>query len=137
MPFTINWYIENEVAYIHYSGVTSPAELKESLLTVKGMVDNSTRHLVHVISDVGDVTDAVAPIDSLKIIREVGTSERSGWNIILREKSALIKLGIAISTTALKSRNRAFATLEAAEAFLKEMDPGLSWDKADKSNIVA
>ncbi|MEQ8674799.1 MAG: hypothetical protein RLP44_18245 [Aggregatilineales bacterium] len=128
MPYTIDWYIENEIIYVAYSGVTTAEELEESLYTIKEMIESSPRHLVHVISDVGDVTQSVKPLESLGIVRKVGNSPQSGWMIILREKSALIKFGVALGTTVFKSRNRTFDTLEQAVEFIKGMDTTLNWD---------
>ncbi len=129
MPYAVSWYIENEIVYAHYSGVTTPEELRDSLILIKEMIERSSRQLVHVISDVGDVTQPVSPMESLGIIRKVGTPSQAGWMLVLREKSVVIKLGVALGTTVFKSRNRMFDSIEEATAFLKDMDTTLSWDK--------
>lgn len=135
MPYLIDWYIPDEVIYIHYTGETSPDELRESLIQLQSMIDSSSRQLVHVISDAGDVTKPLAPKDALSVVREVGTHDRSGWNIILREKSFLVKMGVAFGMSVFKTRNRTFDTLEEANAFLKQMDADLNWNKVNQSIV--
>jgi hypothetical protein len=136
VPYDIGWYIENEIIYIRYSGVTTPDELRESLVMVQDMIEGSHRSLVHVIGDVGEVTQAVPTKDTLGIVRQVGSHDRSGWNIILREQSVLVKMSAALGMSIFKTRNRMFDTLEEAEAFLKEMDTTLNWDRVDRSIIA-
>lgn len=131
MAYAVNWYIENEIVYVHYAGATTADELRESLIKTKAMIEQSPRQLVHVLTDVGDVTEPLGPMDSLRIIREEGSHARAGWQIILREKSVLMKMGIAFGTSILKSRTRTFDTLDEADAFLRQMDDSLSWDKVN------
>jgi len=136
MPYSIDWYIENEVVYIHYSGETAPDELRDSLLTIIKMIDGSSHTLVHVIADVGDVTKPISPKEALDVVREVGSHPRTGWNIILRERSLLVKIGVAFGTSIFKSRNRTFDTIEEVNAFLAEKDTKLNWDNVNKSLIL-
>ncbi len=129
MPYTISWYIKNEIIYAHYSGAPTLAEMRQSLIDCNNLIDSSPRQQVHIFSDVGDVTQPVRPLDSLAIVREVGTRSRHGWTIILREKSFLIRMGVAFGTTVFKTRNRTYASIEEAIKFMKQVDPTLSWDK--------
>ena len=136
MPYSVNWYIENEIIYMHYSGKTTAEELRESLLTMLKMIKESSRQLVHVLTDVGDVTQPISPKDSLDVIREVGTDQKMGWNIVLREQSVIMKIGIAFGSSIFKTRTRAFDTLEEAEIFLAEKDTTINWDQVNKSVIM-
>ena len=95
----MGWYIENEILYTHYSGVVTVDEVRECLTLGKNMIENSPQPLVHSITDIGDVTEPLKPQKSLEVVREVGIHERTGWNIILREKSILLKIGIAFGTS--------------------------------------
>ncbi len=133
MSYAVSWYIENEIVYVHYAGVTTADELRESLIKAKAMIEQSSRQLVHVLTDVGDVTEPLGPMESLRIIREEGSHSRAGWQIILREKSVIMKMGIAFGTSILKSRTRTFNTLEESDEFLRQMDDSLSWDKVNIS----
>lgn len=135
--YSVDWYIENEIIYVHYTDGLTIEGLRESIMATQALIESSPRPLVHIINDVGDVTDPISPKDSLDVIRDVGTHPRAGWTIILRESSFLLKLGIAFGTSVFKMRNRTFNTMEETEAFLKEMDDTLSWDKVNKSVIKA
>lgn len=136
MPYTLNWYIKNEIVYLHYSGEVTKDELYESLMENKRMVDNSPREWVHLISDVGDVTKPLSPKDSLDVVREIGASPKGGWTLVLREQSVIIKMSVAFGTSIFKTRTRTFDTLEEAEAFLKEKDANINWDAIDKSVLM-
>lgn len=133
MPYSIDWYIENEIIYMHYSGKTTADELRECLLTIKAMIESSPRHLVHIITDVGDVTEPIKPQESVEVVREVGNHDRAGWNIVLRENSIIMKMLIAFGTSLLKMRTRAFDTVPEMEEFLSQQDTEIHWDKANKS----
>ena len=137
MPYAVNWFIENEVIYIRYIGALTADEYRECLVASKDMIESSPRSLVHVINDVGDVTEPLSPKESLKVLREVGTPARIGWSILIREKSVLIKMGVAFGTSFFKMRNRAYDTMEEAEAYLRDVDSTIHWDLADRSVLVA
>ncbi len=136
MPYSIDWYIENEIIYIAYSGVMTPDEMIESLTTAKDFVTSSPRALVHNICDVGAVTQALSPKEVMNVVRQIETHPRSGWSINLREKSMLVKMGVMLGTSIFKLRSRTFDTLAEARAFLSEMDPTLNWERANHSLVA-
>jgi hypothetical protein len=135
MPYSVNWFIENEIIYTTYSGVMTTDELKKSSVTIISLIESSPRSLVHIINDGGNVTQALSPKQGLSIIREVKPHPRAGWNISLHEISMFSKMLFMFSSSILGMRNRSFDTMEEAVAFLKEMDSTLSWDRADYSFI--
>ena len=136
MPYSADWYIENEVLYMLYSGESTLDELRESLLTVKKFIDTSSRPLVHIITDVSKVTIPIAPKNSLPVVRDVGSHDRLGWNVILGETSVMLKIGIALGTSIFKMRTRTLDTIEEAEAFLAEKDSTLNWDQVNRSVLT-
>ncbi len=133
MPYSVNWLIENEIIYARYSGATTAQEMRDCLMKTRAMIEGSSRPLVHMISDVGDVTETVPLKESLPIIREIGSPAQAGWSITLREKSIFIKMGAAMGASIFKMRYRTFDTIEEALAHLKLVDQTLSWDKIDQS----
>ncbi len=135
MPYSIDWYIENEIIYLYYFGENTVNDLRESLSEVVDMCKKSPHPLVHILTDVSNLSEPVSLKESLEVIREVGTDQKMGWNVVLGEKSTLMKLGIAFGASIFKTRNRAVDTLEEAEAFLAEKDITLNWDKVNKSVI--
>ena len=131
MPYSINWYIENEIIYIHYSGTPTYDEFRDAILTANDLIEGSSRILVHIISDLGDVTQIPSSKDALKLAREVGAHERVGWTIFIRETSALTKMMVAMFTSLTKVRTRSFNTIDEAINFLENMDPNLNWEKVN------
>lgn len=127
MPYTVEWFIPNQVIYTRYFGVIEEQELLESLSAMNAMVAGSPHPYVHTIADVGDVVKPVYPQKAMQIAREAGSHERTGWNLIIREQSVLVKLGIAFGAVLVKSKLRAFATQKEAEAFLRDVDGTLNW----------
>ncbi|MEZ4671878.1 MAG: hypothetical protein R3E39_28575 [Anaerolineae bacterium] len=136
MPYSINWYIENEVAFTRYWGVVTEEELRDSLLKLKELIDASPRHLVHNISDSGDISEAVPMKQALPIVRDIGGHERAGWSFTIREKSTIVKMASALGASLFKLRYRSFTTFDEAKAYLKEMDQTISWDRANPDVIA-
>ena len=46
MPYSLNWLIENEVIYTHYSGLSTAEELRECLTKMLDLIESSPRSLV-------------------------------------------------------------------------------------------
>ena len=131
MPYTIEWYIKDEIIYTYYWGAATPDELRECLRKTQEFIDTSPRDIVHIISDVGDVIEPVSLKESMAIVRDVGGHPRAGWTISIREKSMMLKMGAALGSSIFKLRYRAFSTLDQAILHLKYFDPRLSWDKVE------
>lgn len=136
MPYSVDWYIPNQVIYACYTGEVTENEMRESLRTIIAMIDHSSSPYVHVIADTGDVTKPLSPQKTLKITREEGSHTRTGWNLILREKSTLVKMGVAFGSTMIKSKVRSFDTLEEAEHFLKDVDKTLNWSDVNRAVVA-
>lgn len=136
MPYFIDWFIPDQVIYACYSGEVTEDEMRMSLRTLIDMIDRSSSPYVHVIADTGDVTKPLPPPKALKISREEGSHERTGWNLILRERSTLVKMGVAFGSTLVKSKIRSFATLQEAENFLSEVDKTLNWNKVNRAVLA-
>ncbi|MCA9895877.1 MAG: hypothetical protein KC615_22990 [Anaerolineae bacterium] len=136
MPYSVNWLIPDQVIFAHFSGETTEDDLRGSLISVKDIIESSDNQYVHLITDTGDVTKAVPSHKALQILREIGTHDRLGWNLIIRERSPLVKLGVALTTVLNKSNTRSLDSLEAAETFLKKMDESLDWENTNR-DIVA
>ncbi len=133
MPYTLNWLIENEIIYIRYSGTTTAQEMRDCMLKARDWIESSPHPLVHVINDVGDVTESLPLKESIQVVREVGVPKQAGWNLTVREKSAFIKMGAAMGASIFKMRYRSFGTIEEALAHLKLVDVTLGWDKIDQT----
>ncbi|MCB9460828.1 MAG: hypothetical protein H6670_14345 [Anaerolineaceae bacterium] len=129
MPFQVSWYIENEIIYMSSSGEVAANDVREAILSTKRLMDSSSKPLVHVIVDVGHIVQPMSVKDMIGVLREMGPHERAGWHIMLQEQTRLVTMGTAIATSLFKFRTRSLDTIEEAEAFLKEIDPTLSWEK--------
>lgn len=129
MPYYATWLIEDEVIFYHYYGKITSIELKQSLFDLNKMIDFSTRVFVHVISDVGDVSESLSLAETMSVVNECTPHPRVGWTITMREPSRFIKFISSISRQLLNYRSRSVNTLEEAFNHLEYMDPTLSWEK--------
>lgn len=126
MPYTVIWLIPDRVIYAHYSGDIAEDELRENLQLMNEMLHSSRSPHVHVISDTGDMATSLTQQSSF-ISQEMGSHERTGWVITIREKTPLIKMGASFGNSVVKSNVRSFSTLEEAEVFLQQVDTTLYW----------
>ncbi|HEX2622030.1 MAG TPA: hypothetical protein VHL11_17860 [Phototrophicaceae bacterium] len=129
MPYTLNWYIEDEIVYVRYSGDMTTDDFRASLLQIIKMIDTSPRTLVHIITDVGDVVKSLSIGEAMPVLRETGSHARAGWSITIREKSVLVKLAASMGSSLFRMRFRNFSSLDQAVIFLKQTDKTLNWDK--------
>ncbi|MEZ4670887.1 MAG: hypothetical protein R3E39_23535 [Anaerolineae bacterium] len=136
MPFTSAWYIENEIIYMQFSGAVTLDDMRASIIEANRFIESSPRPVVHLLSDVGQVTKALNPKDSLAVARETKPHARAGWNIVLREKSVLIKVGVMVGSSVFKVPTKVCDTLEEAIAVLKKADTTLDWDRANSSVLA-
>src|SRR6185295_16452217 len=93
MAYSADWYIKNEIIYVYYSGTVTAQELRECIQKEQRMMDSSPRNQIHVIQDVGDIVVPLAFKDSIAVVREVGDHPRVGWNVTVRERSLIVKIG--------------------------------------------
>jgi hypothetical protein len=108
MAYSVDWYIKDELLYARFSGKVTAQDMRECLLKEKVMMDSSPRIQIHVITDVGDVVDPLAFKDAIGVVREVGDHARVGWNLTIREKSLIVKMGAALGASIFKLRFRSF-----------------------------
>ena len=132
MAYSVDWYIKDEILYARFSGKVTAQDMREGLLKEKVMMDSSPRIQIHVITDVGDVVEPLAFKDAIGVVREVGDHPRVGWNLTIREKSLIVKMGAGLGASIFKLRFRSFDTLDQAIAHLKFVDEGLSWAKVER-----
>jgi hypothetical protein len=133
MPISTKWLVPDHVIYSQMSDAINLDEMRECFMLLRDMANGSKFPLVHVIMDVGEVTHPVAPKDSLAIVRQIGPQPKVGWNIVLREKSLLMRLGTALGTSIFKARTRNFDSLEEAKNFLRQIDNTIDWTQVDHS----
>ncbi len=131
MSYSVNWYIEDEIIYTRYSGITTVDELREALIATKDLIESSPRDFVHVINDVGNVIEPVSIKDSMRIVREVGSHPRAGWTLSIGVKSNMVKMGSGLGASIFKLRYRAFDTLDEALTHLRHFDQRISWHKLE------
>ena len=129
MTYSIDWLIPGQIIYAYFSGVLEENEVRDALMSILDMIKNSDYPYVHIIDDTGDITMPLSPKKMLEISRELINNDRLGWSLIIREKSILVKMGVAFGSSVIKSKVRSFNTFDEAAQFLKEVDGMLDWSQ--------
>lgn len=136
MAYTIQWYIKKEVLFIKNTGEVLVDDLIGQLNETATYVDQSDRVLVHVVTDVSEVTKPLPMRDVAKVISNVKQHPRSGWVITVGETDIMLKFVSSVVRQLFKLRQQSFATVPEALAFLMERDPTINWTKADQSVLM-
>lgn len=129
MTYSIDWLIPGQIIYAYFSGVLEENEVRDALMSILDMIKSSDYPYVHIIDDTGDITMPLSPRKMLEISRELINNDRLGWSLIIREKSILVKMGVAFGSSVIKSKVRSFKTFDEAAQFLKEVDGMLDWNQ--------
>jgi hypothetical protein len=136
MPYSIRWYIEGEVIYIQNRLETSTQELHDLLMDINAYIAQSERPLVHVINDLSQVTKPFSLVEIAQALKGIRPDPRMGWVIMVGEKDKLVKFISSIARQLLHVRQRSYETLEEALDFLRDIDSGLDWSKADAGGVA-
>ena len=133
MPYTIRWYILGSVVLSAYSGTVTKEEIRESTYKLIELIESTDREIVHTITDISEVTEALPLTQIMSVIRETNFKPSKGWYITIGEKSPMIKFVSNLSRQLLRMRTRTFDTMEQAIAFLQEADSTIDWSQREAS----
>lgn len=133
MPYRIGWYVENQVIYSHFWGTVTVDDMISALGESSRMVEKSGPALVHIITNVSDVTVPLAARDLPKVVANGKTPPNTGWVITVGEKDVLMKFVSSVARQLFRLHQRAFDTMEQTLKFLHDIDGAVDWSKADES----
>jgi len=136
MAVKTRWYIQDAVIYVKFWGETTVDDMRQFIQDAYELSDQSDRSLVHVIADSSRVTKGVNIKDVMKTLSNVKPHPKAGWNITIGEKDKLIRFTTDVARQLLRVRTRSFNTIDEAVTFLKDIDPSIDWDKANKMVLV-
>jgi len=136
MPHKIGWYIEGEVIYVQNRLETGAEEIHQLLKEINEYIAQSNRPLVHVINDLSQVTRPSSLVETAQALKGVRPDPRMGWTIMIGEQDKLVKFMSSIARQLLRLRQRSFDTLPQALDFLRDIDSGRDWSKADETVLV-
>jgi hypothetical protein len=133
MPYAMDWYIPGAIVLSEYSGAVTKDEIRESTLELIKLLASTERPLVHTVTDISEVTEALPLTQVIGAIRETNFKPANGWHITVGEKSPMVKFVSNLSRQLLRMRTRTFDTMEEALAFLRETDSSIDWSKREAS----
>ncbi len=137
MAYEFQWYIEGEVLYLQYFGDPKPEELHNFMMEINTYVTQGTRPLVHTIIDVSGVTRASTLVELAQAMRGYKPDARTGWMITVGEQDKLVKFAANVARQLLHMRQRSFPTMQEALDFLRDVDSGIDWSKANDRVLVS
>jgi len=135
MPHSMNWYVEGHIVYARFEGVVTIDEFREFMAKLFSYFDQSPALLVHVIADNRRITRSLSIREIVSVVKK--PHEKMGWYIEVNTNINPVRFISNIASQVFRIRNRTFATLDEATAFLKNQDQSIQWDKADTSVIAS
>ena len=124
MPFEISWYREGRIVGLRYYGNITLDDLKAATKAFADYVEKGTPP-VHSLADVREVNKYPVNLHQIAAAINRGDPNRVGWTVIVTSSTPIRFISTAIGNL-IRSKVRAFATLEAALDYLREVDPTLA-----------
>ena len=128
MPYTMQWYIPDRVAYTQYSGHISLEEFEAVISEIKQYLAEGTPPVHHIVDylAVESVTDKTQLVKQALSQLELG---KHGWAVIISSKHAYIRYQVFTLAQAAGVRYQEVTSLEGAVAFLMRADETLHEDE--------
>jgi hypothetical protein len=133
MPYSMEWYIPGAIIFSNYSGYVTREEMRQSMIELTELMATTDRQIVHTISEVSEVTEALPLKQVMDVMREANYKPSNGWAITVGEKKPMVKFVSNLARQLLRMRTRTFDTMEEALAFLREVDSSIDWSKREAS----
>ena len=133
MPYTMGWYIKNEVLFAQCGVSLSVEEAHNLLMDVNANTAQSNHPAVHAIFDLSKIEKPLGLLETAQALRGATAHPRVGWMVTVGEQDKLVKFSSTVARQLLRARQRSFLTIEEAIAFLKDIDSTIDWSQADDS----
>ena len=123
MPLAIKWYCDGLVVYARVTGTLTIENLKELNAQVHRMVESSDAPLVHLVTDLSQITAYPSLGEAMRNVR---FEERVGWSIVIgTNERKMVKFITSVIASALRLRFRQVNNLDEALDFLQKVDAAL------------
>ncbi len=133
MPYRLNWYIEGQITYARFIGHSNAQELRACLEEQDLYLEQGQRPLVHTIIDLSHLEESIGLVNMAQAIKGRKPDPRVGWVITIGEQNKVVHFTASVVRQILQMRQRSYSTLLEALDFLREIDNGIDWSKADNS----
>ncbi|MEZ4670937.1 MAG: hypothetical protein R3E39_23790 [Anaerolineae bacterium] len=125
MPYSVEWLVEQRILVSRYYGEITLEDARGQITQANALLRTGIP-LVHSIVDMTGVTNnpSIQMVKELRLIDMSGIRDKMGWTIILTNNT-LLKFASSLFVPILQLRQRFFADMDEALAFLQDEDPTL------------
>lgn len=131
MSYRVTWYIEGEVIYARFTGLSNSQEVRACMNELDVYAEQAQRPLLHAVLDLSRIEKPMSLKEMGQALKGRKPDPRVGWVITVGEQSKLVKFTTSVLRQLLQFRQRSFPTMQEATDFLREIDGGINWTKAD------
>lgn len=127
MPYTVDWYVPNQVIYCRVFGNATIDEIvlaNEDMITLLETQGNAH---IHIITDVLELKNTPITLSKLSDASKSVRHENAGWHIVVTDRRLFEFLSNTISQIWRNSHVKGASTLTDAIAILKKNDPDIHW----------
>jgi hypothetical protein len=131
MPHKMTWYIEKQVVLVQMWGEVTTADYSNYFRDCNLMFDQSERPMVHLVVDTSRVISNPNLLEIKRAMPKV-PHPREGWiiSVVDSDTNILSRFVVNAVSSVANKRVRQFNGIEAALAFLHDMDSTIDWDQA-------
>ncbi len=133
MAYKTGWYIEGQVSYAQCISPCDAEEFRAGLEEIDVLLGQGQRPLIHTIVDLTRLEESIGLVQMAKAIRGRKPDPRVGWVIMVGEQNKVVRFSASVVRQILQMRQRSFDTLDEALDFLRDIDSGIDWSRADNS----
>ena len=126
MPYEQSWLIEHEAAHIKLIGDVTAEDIEASVMEMVQRLDNSNRHLVHMLVDMREVTSHPTKVKVISQASKVVLSHpRLGWILFYGNLNQFTRFLAGVVMQLARTRCRFLDTPAEAVEFLQRVDQSL------------
>ncbi len=131
MSYRLGWYIEGQITYVQFTGYPDVKELQTCMNELDVYLEQGQRPLVHSIIDLSHVDESIGLVKMAQAMKGRKPNPHIGWVITVSEQNKVVRFTASVMRQILQMRQRSFDTLPEALDFLRDIDSGLDWNRAD------
>ncbi len=134
MPYTINWYIPNQIIYSDFCGEVTLRELSKYNDEMTQILETAASR-IHVIVNTTQVTNvSVNPRDIVQTLSHL-THPQIGWGVVV-QTSRFVRFLASMVMQLRQVRVRYVGDLPSAADFLEQVDDTIHWEQVDSSLLL-
>ncbi len=131
MAYKTGWYIEGQITYAQFISPSGVEELRAGLQELDRYAEQGQRPLIHTIVDLSRLEESIGLVKMAQAVKGRKPDPHIGWVIMVGEQNKVIRFTASVVRQILQMRQRSFDTLPEALDFLRDIDSGLDWSRAD------